>query len=151
MASSTKIGLINGPNLGRLGLREPEVYGSVSLSSIEGAVSDEAKTLGVEIECFQSNHEGELIDQLETWTDAGFDGVILNPGGFTHTSVALRDAVAATGLPVVEVHLSNVHQREEFRHSSLTAGVCAAVVAGMGSEGYLAAFRFLTDHLKKND
>jgi len=96
----------------------------------------------------QIHDEGGLIDQLEKWTDRDFGGVILNPGGFTHTSVALRDAVSATGLPVVEVHLSNVHRREEFRHRSLIAGVCEAVVAGMGPEGYLAALRFLAGKCK---
>ncbi len=148
MASSISIGLLNGPNLGRLGRREPDVYGKVSLSSIEKSVTSEGESLGVSVECFQSNHEGELIDRLEKWTDEGFGGVILNPGGFTHTSVALRDAVSATGLPFVEVHLSNVHQREDFRHRSLTAGVCEAVIAGMGPEGYLAALRYLAETCK---
>lgn len=148
MATSTSIGLLNGPNLGRLGRREPDVYGRVSLAEIEKSVRREAELLGVVVESLQSNHEGELIDQLEQWTDLGFGGVLLNPGGFTHTSVALRDAVAATGLPVVEVHLSNVHRREEFRQRSLIAGVCEAVMAGMGPEGYLAALRFLAGKCK---
>jgi len=137
------IGLLNGPNLGRLGRREPDVYGVVSLAEIERRVVETGEECSITVECCQSNHEGELIDRIEKWTDDGFCGIILNPGGFTHTSVALRDAVAGTSLPVVEVHLSNVHRREEFRHQSLTAGVCEAIVAGMGPEGYLAALRFL--------
>lgn len=143
MASPHPIGLLNGPNLARLGRREPEVYGGTSLAGIEEAFREEAGRLGVRVDCFQSNHEGELIDRLERWTDESFAGVVLNPGGFTHTSVALRDAVSATGLPVVEVHLSNIHRREEFRHRSLTAGACRAAIAGLGPEGYLAALRFL--------
>ena len=148
MSSSHSIGLLNGPNLGRLGMREPEIYGSVTLARIEEMFADEAERLGVRIDCFQSNQEGALIDQLEKWTDDGFAGVVVNPGALTHTSIALRDAVAATGLPVVEVHLSNIHQREEFRHRSVTAGACQAVLAGMGPEGYRAALRFLVGRMR---
>ena len=148
MCASHSIGLLNGPNLGRLGVREPEIYGSVTLAGIEELFAEEAERLGVRIDCFQSNHEGALIDRLEKWTDDGFAGVVLNPGALTHTSVALRDAVAATGLPVVEVHLSNIHRREEFRHRSLTAGACEAVLAGLGAEGYRAALRFLVGRMR---
>ncbi len=148
MASHHSIGLLNGPNLGRLGLREPDVYGRTSLASIESVVAEEAKLLGVRVECFHSNHEGALIDRLEKWTDEDFCAFVVNPGGLTHTSVALRDALTATGRMVVEVHLSNVHRRENFRRESLTAGACEAVVAGMGPEGYLAALRFLAARLK---
>jgi len=143
------IGLLNGPNLGRLGRREPDVYGTATLEKIEESFQKEAKVLGVRVDCYQSNHEGELIDRLEKWTDEGFSGAIVNPGGFTHTSVALRDAIASTGLPVVEVHLSNIHSREEFRHRSVTAGACVAVLAGMGPEGYLAALRYLVGRQHK--
>lgn len=138
-----RIGILNGPNLDRLGKREPEVYGHATLADLESALREEAVSLGLEIECFQSNHEGALIDTLHRMADAEFHGLILNPGGLTHTSIALRDAVAGTGLPAIEVHLSNVHSRETFRHHSYTAGVCQGVIAGLGFEGYRAALRYL--------
>ncbi len=139
-----RIGILNGPNLDRLGKREPEVYGTTTLAEIDTQLAGEAAALGVEAVCFQSNHEGELIDRIHTWTDEGIAGLIINPGGLTHTSVALRDAIAASGLPAVEVHISNVHRREAFRHKSLTAAVCTAVISGLGVEGYLAALRYLS-------
>ncbi|MFP4351364.1 MAG: type II 3-dehydroquinate dehydratase [Puniceicoccaceae bacterium] len=148
MSASHSIGLLNGPNLGRLGVREPEIYGPATLAGIEEMFAEEAGRLGVRIECFQSNHEGALIDRLEKWTDDGFAGMVVNPGALTHTSVALRDAIAATRLPVIEVHLSNIHRREDFRHRSLTAGVCEAVLAGMGPEGYRAALRHLVARMR---
>jgi len=141
--SSHPIGLLNGPNLGRLGIREPDIYGKITLEEIEDRFREEAKKLGVVVECDQSNHEGAIIDRIEQWSDQEFAGVIINPGGFTHTSVALRDAIHSTAVPFVEVHLSNIHQREEFRHRSLTAASCDAVIAGMGPEGYYAALRYL--------
>lgn len=147
--STHPIGLLNGPNLGRLGIREPDVYGTTTLSQVEDTFREEAAKLGVVVECFQSNHEGALIDQIEHWTDKHFAGVIINPGGFTHTSVALRDAIASSDVPFIEVHLSNVHQREEFRHRSLTAGVCEAVIAGLGPNGYYAALRHLVGQIRK--
>ena len=140
-----KIGLLNGPNLDRLGKREPEVYGSVTLEEIVKKVESKAETCNCEVEAFQSNHEGALIDKIHQWADSGFDGLILNPGGFTHTSVALRDAVVASGLQTVEVHLSNIHAREDFRHKSLISGVASAIIAGMGAKGYYAAIRFLSE------
>ena len=115
-----KIGLLNGPNLDRLGKREPEVYGSVTLTEIEEKVKAKATACDCEVDIFQSHHEGARIDKIHEWGDAGFAGLILNPGGLTHTSVALRDAVVASGLPTVEVHLSNIPAREEFRHNSLS-------------------------------
>jgi 3-dehydroquinate dehydratase-2 len=136
-------GLLHGPNLDRLGRREPEIYGRLTLAEIEQAVRAEAKRLRVKLECGQSNHEGELIEQIARWADAGLAGLIFNPGGYTHTSVALRDALAGSGLPCVEVHLSNVYKREEFRHKSLTAAACVGLISGLGPEGYLAALRFL--------
>lgn len=140
-----KIGLLNGPNLHRLGKREPEVYGSVTLEEIVKQVESKAETCDCKVEAFQSNHEGALIDKIHQWADSGFSGLILNPGGLTHTSVALRDAVVASGLKTVEVHLSNIHAREDFRHKSLISAISAAVVAGMSQQGYISALRFLSE------
>ena len=142
-----KIGLLNGPNLDRLGKREPEVYGSVTLAQIEDKVKCKAKSCDCEIDSYQSNHEGALIDKIHEWGDADFSGLILNPGGLTHTSVALRDAVVASGLKTVEVHLSNIHAREDFRHKSLISGIVSAVVAGMGHHGYMSALRHLSEKI----
>tara|TARA_A100001015_G_scaffold274549_1_gene331021 strand:- start:1526 stop:1960 length:435 start_codon:yes stop_codon:yes gene_type:complete len=140
-----KIGLLNGPNLDRLGKREPEVYGSFTLEEIVKQVENKAETCDCKVEAFQSNHEGALIDKINQWADSGFSGLILNPGGLTHTSVALRDAIVASGLKTVEVHLSNIHAREDFRHKSLISGIAAAVVAGMSHHGYISALRFLSE------
>jgi 3-dehydroquinate dehydratase-2 len=136
-------GLLHGPNLDRLGKRETAVYGRGTLADLEAKVRAEAKVLGVKLECFQSNHEGALIEQIARWADAGVSGIIINGGAFTHTSVALRDALAGSDLPCVEVHISNIYKREEFRHKSYTAGVCVGMVSGLGIEGYFAALRFL--------
>ena len=138
-----RILVMNGPNLNRLGKREPDKYGTQTLADLEKLVAAEAKKLKVTVEFFQSNHEGALIDRIQQAEDEGMTGIVLNPGGFTHTSVALRDAIAGVKTPVVEVHISNVHAREEFRHKSLTAAVCKAQISGLGFEGYLAAIRFL--------
>ncbi len=140
-----KIGLLNGPNLDRLGKREPEIYGSDTLEQIVENATALGKELGCEVSAFQSNHEGALIDKIHEWADSGFYGLIINPGGFTHTSVALRDAVVASGLSTVEVHLSNIHAREDFRHKSLISGIARGVVAGMGTSGYGFALRYLAD------
>lgn len=137
------IAVLNGPNLQRLGWREPEIYGRQTLADLEAMIRAEAEKLGVGVDFFQSNHEGDLIDQLYAWADAGIQDLILNPGGLTHTSVALRDAVAGAGLRTVEVHLSNVHAREPFRHHSYISGVARGVICGLGVEGYLAALRYL--------
>jgi 3-dehydroquinate dehydratase-2 len=136
-----KIGIINGPNLNRLGKREPEVYGSESLLDLEAMLRADASELDAELEFFQSNHEGAIIDKLYEMADGGVDGVIINPGAFTHTSIALRDAITGSELPVIEVHISNVHKREEFRHHSLLAAVCVGTVVGLGLFGYRAALR----------
>lgn len=138
-----KIGLLNGPNLNRLGKREPELYGNQTLEEIVQLVTTKGYEVGCQVEAFQSNHEGSLIDKIHQWADDGFSGLILNPGGFTHTSVALRDAVIASGLRTIEVHLSNVYAREDFRHKSLISGIASGVIAGLGSEGYLYAINFL--------
>ena len=136
-----KIGILNGVNLGRLGMREPEIYGKTTLADLERNLEETAKTLGVEIECFQSNHEGALIDKIYEWADRGFAGLVFNPGAFTHTGIALRDCIAGCKTPTVEVHISNVYAREKFRHESLIAPVCIGQIAGLGLAGYdLALF-----------
>jgi 3-dehydroquinate dehydratase-2 len=137
-----RIAILNGPNLDRLGLREPEIYGRTTLAGLEAELRKEFGSAAA-LEFFQSNHEGALIDQIAALADAKTDGIVINPGAFTHTSVALRDALLGAKLPAVEVHISNIYQREEFRHNSLTAPACLAVISGLGLEGYHAAVRFL--------
>ena len=138
-----KVCVINGPNLNRLGKRQPEVYGTTTLADVEDLLAREAQSLGIEIDFFQSNHEGELLDRVHRAADEGA-AVIINPGGFTHTSVTLRDALAeiADGAGFVEVHISNVHAREEFRHHSYLSPLASGVIAGLGIYGYVAALRF---------
>ena len=137
-----KIALVHGPNLNLLGQRNPEVYGNLTLEQLEAAVAERAAELGAEVEAFQSNHEGELIDALHA-AGKSCQGVIFNPGGFSHTSVALRDAVEASRIPVIEVHISNIHGREHFRRTSLTAAAAQACISGMGLQGYLSALEAL--------
>jgi len=136
------IAILNGPNLDRLGKREPEIYGRATLADLEAALRTEFGA-SAQLEFFQTNHEGALMDKIAALADAKVDGIVLNPGGFTHTSVALRDALAGSGLRVVEVHISNIYRREAFRHESLTAPACLAAISGLGLEGYHAAVRFL--------
>jgi 3-dehydroquinate dehydratase-2 len=144
-----KILILNGPNLNLLGKREPDVYGTLTLDEINKRLSELGSSLGVEVTCQQSNHEGALIDALQeapNWAD----GVVFNPGGYTHTSVSIRDALAAIGIPVVEVHMSNVYAREEFRHKSLISGVCLGKVVGFGWQSYALGLRALAESLQAN-
>jgi 3-dehydroquinate dehydratase-2 len=134
--------ILNGPNLNRLSLREPEIYGSETLDQLDTRITTRAKELGVTVEFCQSNHEGELIDRLHAAADSAA-GVILNPGGLAHTSVALRDAVASIPIPTIEVHISNIFAREPFRRRSIVSGACRGVISGLGTQGYLLAL----DHL----
>ncbi|MFM9080402.1 MAG: type II 3-dehydroquinate dehydratase [Opitutaceae bacterium] len=137
-----KIAILNGPNLDRLGKRAPEIYGRATLADLEAALRAEFGAQA-QLEFFQSNHEGALIDRIAALADAKLDGLVLNGGALTHTSVALRDALLGSHLAAVEVHISNLYRREEFRHTSLTAPACLAVISGLGLEGYHAAIRFL--------
>ncbi len=143
-----RIKVINGPNLNLLGTREPQVYGDMTLESIENRLKREAEEYGVEIDFFQSNHEGALIDCIHEAARAGCSGLILNPGAYTHYSYAIRDAIAAVGMPTVEVHLSNVYSREEFRARSVIAPVCMGQISGLGADSYSAALFALVKKLE---
>lgn len=140
--------VLHGPNLNLLGRREPEVYGSLTLEEVNARIEEHARRLGVEVRFAQSNVEGELVDEIQGalgWAD----GIVLNPGGYTHTSVAIRDAVAAVGIPTVEVHLSNPAAREDFRHVDLVGGVCRGVIAGFGWRSYTLALEALRGILEE--
>jgi len=130
--------ILNGPNLNLLGTREPEIYGHDTLSDVEAACRSHAAKLGLEVDCRQSNHEGQLIDWVHEARTA-FSGIVINPGGYSHTSVALLDALRGVQKPVVEVHLSNIHQRESFRHHSYVSLAAKGVICGLGIQGYLSA------------
>ena len=138
---------IHGPNLNLLGTREPEHYGSMTLADINVALARMAENAGADFEAFQSNHEGALIERIHAARDQGVRAIIINPAAYTHTSVALRDALAAVAIPFVEVHLSNVHAREPFRHHSYFSDLAVGVICGLGHEGYLAALEYLLNKL----
>jgi 3-dehydroquinate dehydratase-2 len=143
-----KITVIQGPNLNMLGIREQGIYGSLKLDDIHAQMEQIAKQNGIEIEFFQSNLEGEIVDRIQECLGES-DGIIINPAAYTHTSIAIRDAISAVSLPAIEVHLSNIHQREEFRHKSLTAAVCAGQIVGMGPYGYHLAVIGMTQILNE--
>lgn len=141
--------VLHGPNLNMLGKREPQVYGTRTLDDINSSLEKLADELGCMLSIYQSNSEGELIDAIQE-SVADCDGILINPAAYTHTSVAIRDALSAVGLPCVEVHLSNIHRRESFRHSSLTAPIAIGQICGFGSDSYLLGLRALFNHIKNN-
>ena len=137
--------VIHGPNLNMLGSREPEHYGNLTLEDIDARITELAAELGMEAECFQSNSESDIVERIQR---GGCDCIVINPAAFTHTSVAIRDALLATGTPTIEVHLSNIHKREEFRRHSYVAGVALGQISGFGAESYMLALRAASAYLK---
>ena len=142
-----KILLINGANLNMLGIREPEKYGAKSLQEIEKNIIQRGIELGVEVHTYQSNIEGEIVEKIQQALN-NYDGILINAGGYTHTSVVIRDAISAVNIPTIEVHMTNIHAREDFRHTSLLSGVCKAIVAGFGEDSYILALEGLVNMLK---
>lgn len=140
--------VLHGPNLNLLGLREPEIYGSETLADINASLASQAKAAFVELITFQSNHEGDLIDRVQAARSEGVAFIVINPGGYTHTSVALRDALAAVAIPFVEVHLSNIHAREPFRRHSYFSDIAAGVICGLGSHGYRLALDYALNRIR---
>ncbi len=138
-----KIAILHGPNLDRLGQRQPEIYGRATLKDLEKLIRTEAKRLGFSVVFFQSAHEGALVDKIHALTDRGIEAFIVNFGAYSHTSIALRDALASSDLPAIEVHISDIKQREKFRRTSMTAGACIAMISGQGFPGYIEALRRL--------
>lgn len=143
-----KILLINGANLNMLGTREPEKYGSTTLKDIENSLITRGKELGADVDVFQDNHEGNIVDKIQAAKNI-YDGIIINAGGYTHTSVVIRDAIAAVSIPTVEVHMTNIHAREEFRHNSFLSAVCIGQVVGFKEQSYTLALEGLVNYLKQ--
>jgi len=141
-----KVLVIHGPNLNMLGKREPEMYGHQTLDEINAGLKVKADSLGLQIETFQSNHEGDIVEKIQQ-AHGTFDGILINPAAYTHTSIAIRDSLSLLNIPVVEIHLSNIYQRESFRHTSMTAGIVKAQISGFGSHGYLLALEGLVKML----
>ncbi len=144
-----KILIVNGPNINMLGTREPEIYGSLTLADINAQLLDYAQELGVEIETFQSNIEGEIVDKIQS-AKKDCQGIVINPAAYTHTSVAIRDAISAVALSAVEVHISNIHSREEFRKNSFIAPVCIGQISGFGADSYKLGLKGLVDFLNNH-
>ena len=144
-----KIYVINGPNLNMLGIREPGIYGSGSYADLMDMVNGRCNELGIDVVCYQSNHEGDLVDKIQEAYFKGADGIVINPGAYTHTSIALLDAVKATGLPTVEVHISDLSTREDFRQVSYIRQAAVKTITGLGTDGYLRAVDFLSEYLEK--
>ena len=144
-----KILLINGANLNLLGSREPNKYGSTTLKDIESAVIKRGEELGAQVDTWQSNHEGNIVDKIQS-AKGVYDGILINAGGYTHTSVVIRDAIASVQIPTVEIHMTNIHAREEFRHTSLISGVCIAQVVGFKELSYTLALEGLVNYLKNS-
>lgn len=143
-----KIQVINGPNLNMLGIREPEIYGTLTLGEMNSRLMQKGAELGIDLEFFQSNHEGSIIDKIQECYGIA-DGIVINPGAYTHYSIAIRDAIAAVGIPAVEVHLSDINSREDFRKISVIKNVCAKQIWGKGINSYTEALEFLSGKLKK--
>ena len=148
MQMARLIWVIHGPNLNLLGTREPAVYGNASLARIDGDLAKVAKAHGMRLDSFQSNHEGALVDRVQSAPGSGVDFIVINPAAYTHTSVAIRDAFAAVAIPFIEVHLSNIHRREAFRHHSYLSELAVGVVAGLGPAGYRYALQYALEHAK---
>ena len=142
-----KILLINGANLNMLGTREPEKYGGKTLAEIETEVIERGKSLGVDVDTYQSNIEGEIVEKIQQ-ARGKYNGILINAGGYTHTSVVIRDAIAAVQIPTIEIHMTKIHSREEFRHTSLLSGVCKAIIAGFGDQSYILALEGIINFLK---
>jgi len=140
--------VLHGPNLNLLGTREPQTYGSTTLAQINTGLVEAGTQSGVQVECFQSNHEGVLVDRIQAARDSGVAFIVINPAAFTHTSVAIRDALAAVAIPFIEVHLSNVHRREPFRHHSYLSDQAVGVIAGLGPGGYRFALQFAIESIR---
>ena len=150
MQTIKTIQVINGPNLNMLGKREPQIYGSLSLDQINADLVQKALPLGIELDFFQSNHEGAILDKIHEIFNEKIAGIIINPGALTHTSVALRDALALMSCPIVEIHLSNIYKREEFRHKSLLADIVTGQISGFGHHGYKMALTAIADMINES-
>jgi 3-dehydroquinate dehydratase-2 len=148
-SEASSILVLHGPNLNLLGTREPEIYGRTTLVDIHAAMEARARVAGMRLESFQSNHEGELIDRVQSARDQGVDFIIINPGGYSHTSIALRDALAAVAIPFIEVHLSNIFAREGFRHHSYFSDLAVGVIGGLGAQGYELALEAALVRIRK--